>query len=592
MQPPAPALDATTTTGGFLLVLSIVVPVAGVLLAFVLGDRYVRLVAYAIIPFGLASAVAILVALPASKDPIVYLLGGWRPPLGVALRADGLSAVMLAVTAVVICAVAAFAAADFSPSATETRAPFAFWILLLAIWGALNTIFLGGDLFTLYVALELLTFAAVPLVSLDGRAETLRAAMRYLLFALLGSVLYLMGTALLYGLHGTLDIVLLSHRVGAEPAALVAVALMTTGLLAKTALFPLHLWLPPAHAGAPAAASAVLSGLVVKGSFFIIVRLWFDVMPGLPGFAATQLLAALGGAAIVFGSVVALRQQRLKLLIAYSTLAQIGYLFLMFPLAYGASGRLESGGALAGGLLQAVSHATAKAAMFMAAGSIYATLGQDRIMALGGVGRILPISVLAFALSGLALMGLPPGGAYLAKELLLQAAAEKVQWWWAVVLQAGGIFTGAYVVLVLAHALSAAHEPITPESTAPRIREVAALALALCSLSLGLVPWEAYLPIPHGVASDELSLGALSKMLLPILGGVVVAVLLGRWERPRGRLSRWKALITVIGPLRRAGLASGALIEGCDNVLRQWPIACISLLTLAALFGASMLVSL
>ncbi|HEY7844295.1 MAG TPA: proton-conducting transporter membrane subunit, partial [Bradyrhizobium sp.] len=214
MLAPAPALDATTTTGGFLLVLSIVVPVAGVLLAFVLGDRYVRLVACAIIPLGLAIAVAILVALPGSKGPIVYLLGDWPPPLGIALRADGLSAVMLAATAVVIGAVAAFAAADFSPRATETRATFAFWILLLAIWGALNTIFLGGDLFTLYVALELLTFAAVPLVSLEGRAETLRAALRYLIFALLGSVLYLLGTALLYGLHGTLDIVLLSRRIG------------------------------------------------------------------------------------------------------------------------------------------------------------------------------------------------------------------------------------------------------------------------------------------------------------------------------------------------------------------------------------------
>jgi multicomponent Na+:H+ antiporter subunit D len=591
MLPPAPALDAITTTGGFLLVLSIVVPVAGVLLAFVLGDRYVRLVACATIPLGLAIAVAILVVLPESKGPIVYLLGTWPPPLGVALRADGLSAVMIAVTAVVICAVAAFATADFSPAATETRAPFAFWILLLAIWGALNTIFLGGDLFTLYVALELLTFAAVPLVSLEGRAETLRAALRYLLFALLGSVLYLLGTALLYGRYGTLDIVLLSRRIGAEPAVFVAAALMTTGLLAKTALFPLHLWLPPAHAGAPAAASAILSGLVVKGSFFIIVRLWLNVMPGLPGFAATQLLAALGGAAIVFGSVVALRQERLKLLIAYSTLAQIGYLFLMFPLAFGASGRLESGGALAGGLLQAVSHATAKAAMFMAAGSIYATLGQDRITALGGVGRILPISVFAFALSGLALMGLPPGGAYLAKELLLQAAAEKGQWWWAVALQAGGIFTGAYVVLVLAHALAPANEPTGPNSATPRIREVAALALALCSLLLGVVPWEAYLSIPHGVASDELGLGALSKALLPILGGAAVAILLGRWERPPGRLSRWKALMVVVGPVRRAGLALSAIVEGCDNFLRQWPTACISLLTLAALFGASMLLS-
>ena len=250
---------------------------------------------------------------------------------------------------------------------------------------------------------------------------------------------------------------LLSQRVQAEPAVLVAAALMTVGLLAKTALFPLHLWLPPAHAGAPAAASAVLSALVVKGSFFIVVRLWFDVMPALPGLAAAQLLAALGAAAIVFGSVVALRQQRLKLLIAYSTLAQIGYLFLMFPLAFSAaSAQLESGGALAGGLLQTISHATAKAAMFLSAGLIYAALGHDRIAGLAGIGRALPMSVIAFALAGVALIGVPPSGAYLAKELLLQAASGTGQWWWAVAIQAGGILTSSYVVLVLAHALAPA----------------------------------------------------------------------------------------------------------------------------------------
>ena len=226
------------------------------------------------------------------------------------------------------------------------------------MWAALNTVFLAGDLFTLYVALELLTFAAVPLVSLDGRAATLQAALRYLLFALLGSVLYLVGTALLYGTCGTLDIVLLSACVRPETATIVAVALMTAGLFAKTALFPLHLWLPPAHAGAPAAASAVLSALVVKGSFFIAVRLWFDAVPGLPGYLAAQLPALLGGAAILFGSIVALRQRRLKLLIAYSTLAQIGYLLLMFPLAFDpAKGALHGGAALAGGIVQAVSHA-------------------------------------------------------------------------------------------------------------------------------------------------------------------------------------------------------------------------------------------
>ena len=588
MQHPAMALDAVTTRGGFLLVLSIMVPVAGVLLAFVVGGRHIERIAFAIVLLGLAIAAAILAILRYSDGPLVYLLGAWAPPLGVALRADGLSAVMMMATAVVICAVGIFAGPDFRPGATESRAPTTFWILLLAIWGALNTIFLGGDLFTLYVALELVTFAAVPLVSLDGRAETLRAALRYLLFALVGSVLYLLGTTLLYGLYGTLDIVLLSHRIRAEPVTLVAAASMTTGLLAKTALFPLHLWLPPAHAGAPAAGSAILSGLVVKGSFFIIVRLWFQVMPGLPGFAATQLLAALGGAAIVFGSVVALRQERLKLLIAYSTLAQIGYLFLMFPLALNASGRLESGGALAGGLLQAVSHATAKAAMFMAAGSIYTLLGQDRIAGLGNLWRVLPMSVLAFALGGVALMGIQPSGAYLAKELLLQAATETEQWWWAVVLQAGGIFTGAYVLLVLAHMLAPANEPIALGGPAPRIQEAAALALALFSLSLGLVPWEPYLSIPQGMPSNPFGPAALSKSLLTILGGAVMAILLGRWRHPFANSIFWKALAVVVDPVRRAS----ELLQRVDDILREWPAAGISLLMLALLFGASMLMAL
>jgi multicomponent Na+:H+ antiporter subunit D len=587
MLHPATALDAVTTPGAFLLVLSIVIPVAGILLAFAVGGRHIERIASAIMLLGVAVAAAIFVTQQHSDGPLVYLLGAWAPPLGVALRADGLSAVMMMATAVVISAVGIFAGADFRPGAAQSREPTTFWVLLLAIWGALNTVFLGGDLFTLYVALELVTFAAVPLVSLDGRAETLRAALRYLLFALVGSVLYLLGTTLLYGRYGTLDVVLLSHQIRAEPVTLIAAASMTTGLLAKTALFPLHLWLPPAHAGAPAAASAILSGLVVKGSFFIMVRLWFQVMPGLPGFAATQLLAALGAAAILFGSVVALRQERLKLLIAYSTLAQIGYLFLMFPLALNASGQIESGGALAGGLLQAISHATAKAAMFMAAGSIYSVLGQDRLEGLSGVGRILPMSVLAFAFGGVALMGIQPGGAYIAKELLLQAATETEQWWWAVVLQTGGILTTAYVLLVLAHALAPAAKQIALDGAAPRIQEAAALALALCSLLLGLVPWQLYLSIQHGMPSNLFGLAALSKSLLTIVGGAIAAMLLGHWRGPLAHLPLWKTLAVVIDPIRRAG----ERLEGIDDILRQWSAAGISLLVLALAFGASMLIA-
>ncbi|HLN09305.1 MAG TPA: NADH-quinone oxidoreductase subunit J, partial [Xanthobacteraceae bacterium] len=186
-------LSEATTAGGFLLVLAVVLPVTAALLAFVAGGRRVEWIALGTMPLGLAIAVAIGVAMRQTGAPLVYLLGGWAPPLGVALRADGRSAVMMAITAVVIGAIGVFARADFRTPAgsVEARAPFAFWILLLAIWAALNMVFMGGDLFTLYVALELLTFAAVPLVSLDGRGETLQAALRYLLFALLGSVLYL-----------------------------------------------------------------------------------------------------------------------------------------------------------------------------------------------------------------------------------------------------------------------------------------------------------------------------------------------------------------------------------------------------------------
>ena len=277
---------------------------------------------------------------------------------------------MLVTTAFIVSATGGFAL-GLSVSAKgepEARAPFGFWTLLLAVWAALNGVFLGWDLFNLYVALEMLTFAAVPLVCLDGRATTFVAALRYLLFALFGSALYLLGATLLYGAYGALDIGILAERIRPEPAAWVALAAMTVGLLAKTALFPLHLWLPPAHAGAPPPASAMLSALVVKASFFLVLRLWLNLAPAAMGAAPAQILAAMGAAAIVVGSVLALRQARLKLLIAYSTVAQIGYLFLIFPLAVGA--HPWAAAAWVGGALQAVSHAFAKAAMFLSAGLI------------------------------------------------------------------------------------------------------------------------------------------------------------------------------------------------------------------------------
>ncbi|MCS0495559.1 NADH-quinone oxidoreductase subunit J [Ancylobacter sp. MQZ15Z-1] len=485
-----------SSPGGYLLVLAVLVPVIGMLAMPVMGllrVRHAASLAFATIAVGVAVVGAVGWRVVGSGEALVYGIGGWSPPLGLALRADGLSAVMMAMAALVIALVALYARPQFAAAETAPggRRAFGFWALLMGLWSALNLAFVGEDLFNLFVALELLTFAAVPLVCLDGTAATLEAALRYLVFALVGSVLYLLGVAVLYARYGTLDIGLLHELAYPDFATHAAIALMIGGLMAKAALFPLHLWLPPAHAGAPAPASAVLSALVVKAPFFIIVRLWFDVLPGASHEAAARALAMLGAAAILVCSVVALRQARLKLMIAYSTVAQVGYLFLMFQLTIEPGVPAWATIGWTGGMLQLVSHALAKAAMFLAAGLIAEALGHDRIDELAGAGRAVPVSLFAFGLAGLSLMGLPPSGGFIAKLLLLSAATLSGAWWIAVVISVGGLLAAAYVTRVLKRAMAPPPEGIVTSPVA-RSRELAALALALCAVALGLVPLQPF----------------------------------------------------------------------------------------------------
>ena len=491
--------DIASGRAASLLILAIILPAVAVLAIVAAGARFARLIVAIQVVLGTIIAVAIVMAVHEANGAIVFHVGAWKPPLGIALRADGLAAIMALLAALIIGATAIFAVPIFKPTgaAGEARAPFTFWTMLMAIWCALNIAFLSNDLFNLYVALELMTFAAVPLVSLDGRRETLEAALRYLLFALLGSVLYLLGTAIIYGTCGTLDIGLVAQRAMGKPGLVWAVALMTAGLLAKTALFPLHLWLPKAHAGAPAAASAVLSALVVKGSFLIVLRLWFDVLPGSAIVGASSILGALGAAAILVGSAVALRQERLKLLIAYSTVAQIGYLFLVFPLVGGSNGPPWATIAWTGGILQLLSHAFAKAAMFLAAGLAAEAMGHDRIDALGGLANTRPLTFAALAIAGVSLMGLPPSGGFSAKWMLLTASLDTGQWWWAVVILAGGLMAAGYVFRLVDRALGAGDGLAKPRREGTTLREVVAVALALGAIGLGFLPIEpnAYLQI-------------------------------------------------------------------------------------------------
>lgn len=469
-----------------LLPLAIAAPAIASLLAFIAGPRRAPAIVASFAPIGAILALVIGGAVLRGGAAIEVHLGGWAPPLGIVLRADGFSAAMLLATATIIAPVILFRLRE--PRAGD-RADDLLWPLLPGVWAALSVAFLVNDLFSFYVALELLTFAAVPLAAVGGSAGSVRAALRYLLYALIGSLLYLAGVGLLYGVHGTLDLGLLAARAGASGAEVAAFVLMTVGLLAKTALFPFHLWLPPAHAGAPPAASAILSSLVVKGSYLILLRIWLELGPALRLDGAATILAALGAAAILLGSELALRQNRIKLLVAYSTVAQIGYLVLAFPIVAAASSDGSSdlaAMAITGGMLQAIAHASAKAAMFLAAGLLVLAAGCDEIERLRGIGRAAPLATAAFLIAGLSLMGLPPSGGFWAKWLLLRSSIESGQWWWALVILAGGLLAGGYVFRVVGRAVAAPPEgaTFTPVS---RSLQLVPLGLAIFSFLLGLM---------------------------------------------------------------------------------------------------------
>lgn len=418
-----------------------------------------------------------------------HSIGGWGAPLGIELYADGLTAVMLLMSALVGAFISIYALGYFK-AANEQGFFYPLWLFL---WAALNALFLSADIFNHYVTLELIGLSSVALITLGGARAALTAGTRYLLVTLLGSLFFLLGVALLYTAFGALSLKGLSASLTPSPIVRAAITVITAGLLLKTALFPLHFWLPPAHANAPTPVSAALSALVVKASFYLLLRLWFDVFPAALAPAAGQLLGALGVVAILWGSLLALRQERLKLLVAYSTVAQVGYLFLLFPLGVRT--------AWSGGVFHALAHGCAKAAMFMAAGNMMQALGHDRIDGLRGVSRQAPLSVFAFALAGVTLMGLPPTSGFVAKWLLLTAALRTGEWWWAVAMALGGLLAAGYVFRVLRQMFLPQIENARPFSV-PRRMEFAALGLVLTALLLGFVSlpiWkllEAGAPLP------------------------------------------------------------------------------------------------
>ncbi|MFP4294703.1 MAG: complex I subunit 5 family protein [Halothiobacillaceae bacterium] len=407
-------------------------------------------------------------------------LGGWSAPLGIVLSMDRLSLVMILMTAVVGAAISVYASAD------RALSKGAFWPVWMMLWAGMNALYLSDDLFNLYVGLEIIGLSAVALVTLSGKAAALQGAMRYLLVSLMGSLGYLMGVAIVYGLQGTLDMALLATSLRADWATAIALALMTAGLMAKTALFPLHSWLPPAHGAAPAAVSALLSALVVKASFYLLLRLFGEVFANLPLERVGVLFLLAGAAAVFWGGLQALTTPRLKLLVAWSTVAQLGYLGLLLGLL---AAHADNPAIWSAMVLFLLAHAAAKATMFLAAGNFQRGAGgEDGIAALGPVMDRDRMSLFAFGIAGASLAGLPITGGFLAKWLMLENAMALDAWSVAVVVLLGGLLAAAYTFRVLATGFSAREQDPAPGAIlpVPALMRWATLALALLTVALGL----------------------------------------------------------------------------------------------------------
>ena len=509
-------------------ILLIALPLLTALIAFAL-PRLARSVAL----LTMAALPALLIPLTshlAAAGAMTYPLGGWPPQLGIGLLADGLSLGLLWLGALLNIAVGLYAYSYYSPlnqqvSTQAEQLPLSqqsvapgkglpssgagryFFPLWLMLWAAFNGVLLSADLFNIYVGLELLGLAAVALAALGEGREARRAALRYLLLNIFGSLSFLLAVVLIYRQTGSLNLELFQGLTDPDPLIRLALALLSLGLIIKSALFPLHFWLPPAHAHAPAPVSALLSALVVKASLYLLLRIWLPVWES-SGLELERLFALFGGlgtAAILWGSLQALRSKEFKKLIAYSTVAQMGYLFLVFPL-------LESpkpGDALYGLLFFLAAHALAKGGLFLAAGTIARQKkareggsGPLLVTDLTGLSRTMPLSAFTLALAAVSLMGLPPSGGFIGKWYLLSAALNGGHWGWILVIIGGSLLSLVYLLRPLARTFARRPDEervgVRPPKPSPiegrserRVvwpLEWPALLLALAAVLLGLFP--------------------------------------------------------------------------------------------------------
>ncbi len=393
---------------------------------------------------------------------ISYALGDWAPPWGIEYRIDAVSAFMQLIVAIIGAIAMVFARKSVPHEISEPRIYLFYSMYLLCLTGLLG-ITVTGDAFNVFVFLEISSLSSYVLISLGKDRRALTAAFQYLVMGTLGATFILIGIGLLYMITGTLNMVDLASRLPEPPqrTLVVAFAFLTVGASLKLALFPLHLWLPNAYTFAPSVVTAFLAATATKVSVYILLRFFFTIFGVDVSFTALPLgwiLLPLAIVAVFAASTVAIFQENVKRLLAYSSVAQIGYMII------GISFATVNG--LTGGIVHLFNHALIKGGLFMALGGVFMRLGSTEIHDMAGLGRRMPVTMAAFVAGGLSLIGVPLTSGFISKWYLVMGALEKGWWPVALLIVAGSLIAVIYVWRVI----EAAYFRPAPEG-APEIKE-------------------------------------------------------------------------------------------------------------------------
>jgi len=440
---------------------------------------------------GNATTLALLIlALLRLGDQAVYRIGRWTLPLGINLVLDGLSGLMLITTAVVAAAVMVFSVRYMDRYTARAK----FLSLLLLMVTGMNGVILSGDLFNLFVFLEIASIASYALVAFGCDHEELEAGFKYMVLGSVASMFILLGVALTYGLTGALNMAYAAQGLrlvaGTLPAT-VALAFFIVGFGLKAALVPFHAWLPDAHPAAPAPISAMLSGVLIKVlGVYAMTRVVFNVF-GITTQTA-WVLVVLGVVSMVAGGFLALGQWDIKRLMAYSSISQVGYIVM----GLGLGGLILAGGgskaaaslAFLGAVFHLVNHAVYKSLLFLTSGSLEMATGTRNMQQLGGLAGRLPWTRTSCTIGSAAIAGIPPFSGFWSKLVLVIAAVQGGYLWLGGVIVFVSVLTLVMYLKVQRHVFLGECPAALERATEPPVSMHAAMgALAVLCVVMGLL---------------------------------------------------------------------------------------------------------